>query len=84
MFEKTALTTAKATYWLVIGAGALWLTWSCFANLSFGLALVAMPFAFALAALAGAPAAAGIALIAGVVAGLISWISRRLTAPDAA
>ena len=80
MFEKTTLTTAKTLYWLAIGSGAAWLAWVCFANLPFWGALFLFPFALVLAAMAGAPLAAGASFISGLlVAGLV-FIGRKTTA----
>lgn len=79
MFEKTALTTAKTIYWLVIGTGAVWLAWVCFANLPFWVALLLLPFALALAALAGAPLAAGASLVGGLLVAVAVFIGRKAT-----
>lgn len=80
MFEKTALTTAKTIYWLAIGSGAAWLAWVCFAHLPFWAALVLFPFALALAALAGAPLAAGASFVGGLLVALVMLIGRKATA----
>lgn len=80
MFEKTALTTAKTIYWLTIGSGAAWLAWVCFAHLPFWVALFLFPFALALAALAGAPLAAGASLVGGVLVAVAVFIGRKATA----
>lgn len=80
MFEKTALTTAKTIYWLTIGSGAAWLAWVCFAHLPFWGALFLFPFALALAALAGAPLAAGASFVGGLLVALVMLIGRKATA----
>ncbi|MCG8991443.1 hypothetical protein LH427_04690 [Laribacter hongkongensis] len=80
MFEKTALTTAKTIYWLTIGSGAAWLAWVCFAHLPFWVALFLFPFALALAALAGAPLAAGASFVGGLLVALVMLIGRKATA----
>lgn len=80
MFEKTVLTTAKTIYWLAIGSGAAWLAWVCFAHLPFWVALFLFPFALALAALAGAPLAAGASFVGGVLVALVMLIGRKATA----
>lgn len=80
MFEKTALTTAKTLYWLAIGSGAVWLAWACFAHLPFWVALFLFPFALALAAMAGAPLAAGASFIGGLLVAVVVFIGRKATA----
>ena len=80
MFEKTALTTAKTLYWLAIGSGAAWLAWMCFANLPFWGALFLFPFALVLAAMAGAPLAAGASFVGGLLVALVMLIGRKATA----
>jgi len=80
MFEKTALTTAKTLYWLAIGSGAAWLAWVCFANLPFWGALFLFPFALVLAAMAGAPLAAGASFVGGLLVAALLFIGRKATA----
>ena len=80
MFEKTTLTTAKTLYWLAIGSGAAWLAWVCFANLPFWGALFLFPFALVLAAMAGAPLAAGASFVGGLLVALVMLIGRKATA----
>ena len=80
MFEKTTLTTAKTLYWLAIGSGAAWLAWVCFAHLPFWAALFLFPFALALAAMAGAPLAAGASFVGGLLVALVMLIGRKATA----
>ena len=80
MFEKTALTTAKTLYWLAIGSGAVWLAWACFANLPFWGALFLFPFALVLAAMAGAPLAAGASFVGGLLVAALMFIGRKATA----
>ena len=80
MFEKTALTTAKTLYWLAIGIGAAWLAWVCFAHLPFWAALFLFPFVLALAAMAGAPLAAGASFVGGLLVALVMLIRRKATA----
>lgn len=80
MFEKTTLATAKTLYWLAIGSGAAWLAWACFAHLPFWGALFLFPFALALAALAGAPLAAGASFAAGLLVAALVFIGRKATA----
>ena len=79
MFEKTALTTAKTLYW-TIGIGAAWLAWACFANLPFWGALFLFPFALVLAAMAGAPLAAGASFVGGLLVAALMFIGRKATA----
>lgn len=79
MFEKTALTTAKTLYWLTIGIGAAWLAWACFANLPFWGALFLFPFALVLAAMAGAPLAAGASFVGGLLVAALMFIGRKAT-----
>lgn len=80
MFEKTTLTTAKTLYWLAIGSGAAWLAWACFANLPFWGALFLFPFALVLAAMAGAPLAAGASFVGGLLVAALLFIGRKATA----
>ena len=80
MFEKTALTTAKTLYWPAIGIGAAWLAWVCFANLPFWGALFLFPFALVLAAMAGAPLAAGASFVGGLLVAALLFIGRKATA----
>ena len=80
MFEKTTLTTAKTLYWLAIGSGAAWLAWVCFANLPFWGALFLFPFALVLAAMAGAPLAAGASFVGGLLVAVLLFIGRKSTA----
>ena len=80
MFEKTAITTAKTLYWLAIGSGAAWLAWVCFANLPFWGALFLFPFALVLAAMAGAPLAAGASFVGGLLVAALMFIGRKATA----
>ena len=80
MFEKTTPTTAKTLYWLAIGSGAAWLAWVCFANLPFWGALFLFPFALVLAAMAGAPLAAGASFVGGLLVAALLFIGRKATA----
>ena len=80
MFEKTTLATAKTLYWLAIGSGAAWLAWACFAHLPFWGALFLYPIALALAALAGAPLAAGASFAGGLLVAALVFIGRKATA----
>ena len=80
MFEKTTLTTAKTLYWLAIGSGAAWLAWVCFANLPIWGALFLFPFALVLAAMAGAPLAAGASFVGGLLVAALLFIGRKATA----
>lgn len=80
MFEKTALTTAKTLYCLAIGSGAVWLAWLCFAHLPFWAALFLLPFALVLAAMAGAPLAAGASFVGGLLVAALLFIGRKATA----
>ena len=80
MIEKTALTTAKTLYWLAIGSGAAWLAWVCFANLPFWGALFLFPFALVLAAMAGAPLAAGASFVGVLLVAALLFIGRKATA----
>ncbi|AAQ59795.1 hypothetical protein CV_2122 [Chromobacterium violaceum ATCC 12472] len=79
MFEKTALTTAKAIYWLVICSGAIWLAWVCFANLPLWAAVILFAIVLPLAAMAGAPLAAGASFAAGVLVAAVLAAYRRAT-----
>lgn len=92
MFGKAALRTAKLLYALAIGAGVIWLAWLCLVHLPawaavlvFCLALPLLPL-LPLLALAAAPIAAGGALVAGLVVGLVAVVShcfaRRVRADD--
>ncbi|QOK96817.1 hypothetical protein HF909_10480 [Ralstonia pseudosolanacearum] len=80
MFEKTALTTAKTLYCIAIGIGAVWLAWMCFAHLPFWAALFLFPLAFAVAAMAGTPLAAGASFIVGLLVAVAVFIGRKATA----
>ncbi|WP_432719840.1 hypothetical protein R0381_003655 [Jeongeupia wiesaeckerbachi] len=80
MFEKTLTSSAKTIYWLTIGCVAVGLGWLCFAHLPFWFALIVLPFALMLAALAGAPLAAGAGLVGGVVMASVVWLSRKAAA----
>ncbi|MGB4467627.1 MAG: hypothetical protein WBI41_06190 [Azovibrio sp.] len=80
MFEKTALATAKTLYGLTLGSAAAWLAWVCFANLPFWVALFLFPFALTLAAMAGAPLAAGASFIGGLLMAGVVCIGRKATA----
>jgi hypothetical protein len=80
MFEKTALTTAKTLYCLTIGIGTAWLAWVCFAHLPFWGALLLFPFALVLAAMAGAPLAAGASFVGGLLVAALMFIGRKATA----
>ncbi|MFJ2713412.1 hypothetical protein ACIOZM_21400 [Pseudomonas sp. NPDC087346] len=86
MFEKTALRTAKTLYALAIGVGVIWLAWLCLASLPLWAAVLMFCLGLPLLALAAAPVAAGGALLAGVVTGLVVVIShsfaRRVRCDD--
>ncbi|MGR3966124.1 hypothetical protein FW800_16870 [Pseudomonas sp. 910_23] len=75
MFEKAALLTANTLYALVIGVGVIWLAWLCLANLPLWAAVLTFCLGLPLLALVAAPIAAGGALLAGVVVGLVTLIS---------
>lgn len=75
MFEKAALLTAKTLYALAIGVGVIWLAWLCLANLPLWAAVLMFCLGLPLLALVAAPVAAGGALLAGVVIGLVALIS---------
>jgi hypothetical protein len=75
MFEKVAVRTAKTLYALAIGLGVLALAWVCLANLPLWAAVLVFCLALPLLALAAAPVAAGGALLAGIVAGLVALIA---------
>ena len=72
MFEKAARRTANTFYALAIGTGGVWLAWLCLTHLSWWAAVVMFCLGLPLLALAAAPAAAGGALVAGVVVGLMT------------
>lgn len=86
MFEKAALRTAKLLYALAIGAGVIWLAWLCLVHLPLWAAVLVFCLALPLLALAAAPVAAGGALLAGLVVGLVTLIScglaRRVRVDD--
>ena len=75
MIEKIALRTAHALYALAIGAGVIWLAWLCLMHLPWWAAVVAFCLGLPLLAMAAAPIAAGGALLAGLVAGLVTLVS---------
>ncbi|KJZ61714.1 hypothetical protein [Pseudomonas fluorescens] len=86
MFEKAALRTAKLLYALAIGAGVIWLAWLCLVHLPVWAAVLVFCLALPLLALAAAPIAAGGALLAGLVVGLVTVVSysiaRRVRSGD--
>lgn len=86
MFEKTALRTAKTLYALAIGVGVIWLAWLCLTNLPVWAAVLMFCLGLPLLALTAAPIAAGGALLAGLVIGLVAVISysssRRVRCDD--
>ncbi|WP_095128658.1 hypothetical protein [Pseudomonas sp. Irchel s3h14] len=75
MFEKTAIRTAKTLYALAIGVGVVWLAWLCLTSLPVWAAVLMFCLGLPLLALVAAPIAAGGALLAGVVVGLVVMIS---------
>lgn len=75
MFEKAALLTANTLYALAIGVGVIWLAWLCLANLPLWAAVLMFCLGLPLLALVAARIAAGGALLAGVVVGLVTFIS---------
>ena len=75
MFEKAALRTAKILYALTISAGVIWLAWLCLVHLPVWAAVLVFCLALPLLALAAAPIAAGGALLAGLVVGLVTVVS---------
>jgi hypothetical protein len=75
MFEKAALRTAKLLYALAIGTGVIWLAWLCLVHLPVWAAVLVFCLALPLLALAAAPIAAGGALLAGLVVGLVTVVS---------
>jgi len=75
MFEKAALRTAKIFYALAIGVGVIWLAWLCLVHLPVWAAVLVFCLALPLLALAAAPIAAGGALLAGLVVGLVTVVS---------
>lgn len=75
MFEKAALLTAKTLYALAIGVGVIWFAWLCLVNLPVWAAVLMFCLGLPLLALAAAPIAAGGALLAGVVVGLVTLVS---------
>lgn len=75
MIEKAALRTAKILYALAIGAGVIWLAWLCLVHLPVWAAVLVFCLALPLLALAAAPIAAGGALLAGLVVGLVTVVS---------
>ena len=86
MFERTALRTAQILYALAIGIGVIGLAWLCLANLPVWAAILMFCLGLPLLALVAAPIAAGGALLAGLVVGLVAMISsssaRRLRCDD--
>lgn len=81
MIEKTALRTAHAVYALAIGAGVIWLAWLSLVHLPLWAAVLAFCFGLPLLALATAPLAAGGALLAGLVVGVVTLINHWLCRP---
>lgn len=75
MFEKVALLTSKTLYALVIGAGVIWLAYLCLASLPLWGAVLVFCLGLPILALIATPIAAGGALLAGLVAGLIALIA---------
>lgn len=86
MFEKAALRTAKTLYALSIGAGVIGLAWLCLVHLPAWAAVLVFCLTLPLLALAAAPIAAGGALVAGLVVGVVTVVShclaRRVRADD--
>ena len=86
MFEKAALRTAKILYALAIGAGVIWLAWLCLVHLPVWAAVLVFCLALPLLALVAAPIAAGGAMLAGLVVGLVTVVSysiaRRVRSGD--
>lgn len=86
MFEITALRTAQTLYALAIGIGVIGLAWLCLANLPVWAAILLFCLGLPVLALVAAPIAAGGALLAGLVVGLVAMISsssaRRLRCDD--
>ncbi|QZD72865.1 hypothetical protein [Pseudomonas sp. 3-2] len=75
MFEKTTLRTAQTLYALAIGTGVIWLAWLCLVHLSGWAVIVAFCLGLPLLALVATPIAAGGALLAGLVVGLVTVVS---------
>ncbi|GLH33996.1 hypothetical protein BR1R5_33840 [Pseudomonas sp. BR1R-5] len=75
MFEKVALLTSKTLYALVIGAGVIWLAHLCLVSLPLWAAVLVFCFGLPVLALVATPIAAGGALLAGLVAGLVALIA---------
>jgi hypothetical protein len=75
MIEKIALRTAKTLYALAVAVGVVWLAWLCLTSLPLWAAVLAFAVAMPLLALAAAPLAAGGALVAGLVVGLVALVS---------
>lgn len=72
MFENVATRTARALYVLVMTGGVVALAWVCLANLPLLGAVVAFCVGLPVLGMLAAPVAAGGALVAGVVAGLVA------------
>ncbi|MBV4551705.1 hypothetical protein HU742_011215 [Pseudomonas sp. SWRI102] len=81
MLEKVALRTAHIVYALALGAGVIWLAWLCLVHLPLWAAVLAFCFGLPLLALAAAPLAAGGALLAGLVVGVVALISHWFCRP---
>ncbi|WLH43925.1 hypothetical protein [Pseudomonas beijingensis] len=81
MLEKITLRTAHIVYALAIGAGVIWLAWLCLVHLPLWAAVLAFCFGLPLLALAAAPLAAGGALLAGLMVGVVALISHWLYRP---
>ncbi|WP_240160404.1 hypothetical protein [Pseudomonas bharatica] len=74
--------TANTLYALAIGAGVIWLAWLCLVNLPFWLAVLMFCLGLPLLAMAATPIAAGGALLAGLIAGLVTLIASVARRPQ--
>jgi hypothetical protein len=72
---EQSLRTAHIVYALAIGAGVIWLAWLCLVHLPLWAAVLAFCFGLSLLALAVVPLAAGGALLAGLVVGVVALIT---------
>ncbi|MBS0307707.1 MAG: hypothetical protein JSS58_01935 [Proteobacteria bacterium] len=80
MLTQTTENIATIIYGLLIGSATVWLAWVCFAHLPFLAALIFFPAAFVLAAMAGAPLAAGASFAIGFLIAVALAIGRKLMA----
>ncbi|MBB2778375.1 UNVERIFIED_ORG: multisubunit Na+/H+ antiporter MnhG subunit [Comamonas terrigena] len=83
MFAKTALTTSRTLYVLLVAFGLIWLAWVCLANMSLGMAAAVFVVAGLLMAAVLAPVAAALAGLVGVLVGAVAALLQLATRRDA-